>query len=133
MTSRGVTRELGEAVERATSAGVAPRVDHCRSRPWVRQEGGAQLQSARSHRRDLAALDRPILAGPSRKSFLTAALGERAPDEREWATAAAVTASVLFGAHIVRVHGVAAMADVVRVADRIRDGDDATIAEACVG
>jgi dihydropteroate synthase len=42
------------------------------------------------------------------------------PDAREWATAAAVTASVLFGAHIVRVHGVAAMMDVVRVADRIR-------------
>jgi dihydropteroate synthase len=68
----------------------------------------------------LAALDRPILAGPSRKSFLKAAIGERTPDEREWATAAAVTASVLFGAHIVRVHGVREMVDVVRVADRIR-------------
>jgi dihydropteroate synthase len=65
-------------------------------------------------------LDRPILSGPSRKSFLTAAVGDRAPDEREWATAAAVTASVLCGAHIVRVHGVAAMLDVVKVADRIR-------------
>ena len=35
-------------------------------------------------------------------------------------TAAAVTASVLLGAHIVRVHGVREMVDVVRVADRIR-------------
>ena len=53
--------------------------------------------------------------GPSRKSFLTAATGERSPDERDWATAAAVTASVLAGAHIVRVHDVREMVDVVRV------------------
>jgi dihydropteroate synthase len=42
-------------------------------------------------------------------------------DDREWGTAAAVAASVLAGAHIVRVHGVKEMADVVRVADRIRE------------
>ncbi len=70
---------------------------------------------------ELAVLDRPIVVGPSRKSFLEAALGPRHPDEREWGTAAAVTAAVLEGAHIVRVHGVAAMVDVVKVADAIRD------------
>ena len=69
----------------------------------------------------LAALNRPILSGPSRKSFLKAAIGERAPAEREWGTAAAITASVLLGAHIVRVHGVREMFDVVRVADLIRE------------
>jgi dihydropteroate synthase len=42
------------------------------------------------------------------------------PAERDWATAAAVTASVLAGAHIVRVHAVREMVDVVRVADRLR-------------
>lgn len=68
----------------------------------------------------LAALDRPVLVGPSRKSFLQAALGERGPDAREWGTAAAVAAAVLLGAHLVRVHGVREMVDVVRVADRIR-------------
>jgi dihydropteroate synthase len=68
----------------------------------------------------LAAIGRPILSGPSRKSFLKSALGERLPPEREWGTAAAVAASVLLGAHIVRVHGVREMVDVVRVADRIR-------------
>ena len=52
----------------------------------------------------LAALDRPILSGPSRKSFLKAALGER--PRRANGAAAAVAASVLLGAHIVRVHGV---------------------------
>ena len=68
----------------------------------------------------LAALDRPIVTGPSRKSFLKAAIGDVPPGARDWGTAAAVTASVLLGAHIVRVHDVRAMADVVRVADRIR-------------
>ena len=68
----------------------------------------------------LAAVGRPVLVGPSRKSFLTAALGERPADRRDWGTAAAVAASVLLGAHIVRVHAVAEMVDVVRTADAIR-------------
>jgi dihydropteroate synthase len=68
----------------------------------------------------LAALGCPLLAGPSRKSFLSAAIGERSPAERDMATAASVAAAVLFGAHIVRVHNVPAMVDVVRVADAIR-------------
>jgi dihydropteroate synthase len=68
----------------------------------------------------LAALDRPWLVGPSRKSFLRDALGDLPPDERDWGTAAAVAASVLLGAHIVRVHAVKEMVQVVRVADKIR-------------
>ena len=68
----------------------------------------------------LDALDRPILVGPSRKSFLTAALGDRSPSDREWGTAGAVAAAVLLGAHIVRVHAVAQHGDVVRVVDAIR-------------
>jgi dihydropteroate synthase len=65
-------------------------------------------------------LDRPILAGPSRKSFMRDALGDRPAAERDWGTAAAVAAAVLAGAHIVRVHAVSAMAQVVRVAEEIR-------------
>jgi len=68
----------------------------------------------------LAALDRPILIGPSRKSFLKAAIGDRPAAEREWATAAATAAGILGGAHIVRVHGVREMVDVARAADRVR-------------
>ena len=68
----------------------------------------------------LRSLDRPILVGPSRKSFLSAVLGDRPPGERDWGTAAAVAAAVCLGAHIVRVHRVAAHVDVVRVADAIR-------------
>lgn len=69
---------------------------------------------------ELAALGRPLLVGPSRKSFLKVAIGEVPPDERDWATAAAVAAAVLNGAHIVRVHAVRRMVDVVRTADALR-------------
>jgi len=67
-----------------------------------------------------AALDRPVLAGVSRKSYLREAAGGRPPTGRDWGTAAAVTAAVLAGAHIVRVHAVAEMVQVVRVAEEIR-------------
>lgn len=67
-----------------------------------------------------AALDRPVLAGPSRKSFMREALDDRPPVERDWGTAAAVTAAVLGGAHIVRVHAVTEMVQVVRVAEATR-------------
>ena len=66
-------------------------------------------------------LGRPIVAGPSRKRFLTRPLGaEVSAAERDWPTAAAVTAAVLAGAHVVRVHAVREMVAVVRVADEIR-------------
>jgi dihydropteroate synthase len=115
-----VTRELSSAVDRATGAGVS------RDRIVIDPGFGFAKRAEHSyavlaHLDALAALDRPILSGPSRKSFLKAALGEREPDQREWGTAAAVTTSVLLGAHIVRVHGVKEMVDVVRVADRLRD------------
>lgn len=69
----------------------------------------------------LAALGYPLLVGTSRKGFLGATLahdGKPAPPEdRIWGTAATVTASILGGAHIVRVHDVAEMVQVARVAD----------------
>lgn len=71
----------------------------------------------------LAALGYPLLVGTSRKGFLGATLAREGkpaqPEERIWGTAATVTASILGGAHIVRVHDVAEMVQVVRVADRI--------------
>jgi dihydropteroate synthase len=67
-----------------------------------------------------AALDRPMLVGPSRKSFMREAVADRPAPERDWGTAAAVTAAVLAGAHILRVHAVAEMVQVVRVAEQIR-------------
>jgi dihydropteroate synthase len=70
---------------------------------------------------ELAELGRPLLVGPSRKSFLARPIGSQVPaGDRDWATAAAVTAAVLAGAHIIRVHAVREMTQVVRVADEIR-------------
>jgi dihydropteroate synthase len=68
---------------------------------------------------ELAALDRPLLVGPSRKSFIGLTL-ERPVGERLMGTAAAVAAAVLGGAHMVRVHDVEAMLDVVRISDALR-------------
>jgi dihydropteroate synthase len=67
-----------------------------------------------------AALQRPVLAGPSRKSFMREALDDRPPVGRDWGTAAAVAAAVLAGAHLVRVHAVGEMVQVVRVAEETR-------------
>jgi dihydropteroate synthase len=70
---------------------------------------------------ELGRLGYPLLVGTSRKGFLGASLARHGkpapPEERIWATAATVTASILGGAHIVRVHDVAEMAQVARVAD----------------
>jgi dihydropteroate synthase len=69
----------------------------------------------------LAKLGYPLLVGTSRKGFLGATLardGKPAPPEdRIWGTAATVTAAILNGVHIVRVHDVAEMAQIARVAD----------------
>lgn len=85
-------------------------------------------------------MDLPLLIGPSRKGFLAKILAQpRAADhaqtqtqqppasvpaevslaQRQWATAAAVTACVQQGADVVRVHDVAELAPVVRVADEL--------------
>jgi dihydropteroate synthase len=57
----------------------------------------------------------PVLVGPSRKSFLA----QQTSPETEVATAAAVTAAILGGAHIVRVHDVAGMKPAFQIADAI--------------
>ena len=114
-----VTRELTRAIERAVGRGVA----------WNQIVIDPGLGFAKRAEHNLAALaalpalgalGRPLLVGPSRKSFLAAASGGGAARARDWATAAAVTAAVLGGAHIVRVHAVAEMVQVTRVADMIR-------------
>jgi dihydropteroate synthase len=118
-----VKRGLEQAVLRARRAGI-------RDSQIILDPG---LGFGKSHEQnfellaglpELAKLGFPLLVGPSRKAFIGTALGtaERPapPEERVWGTAAAVTAAILGGAHIVRVHDVAEMAQVARVADRIR-------------
>lgn len=60
----------------------------------------------------------PSMLGASRKRFLGNLVG-KVPDERDWATAAAVSASVVAQYNIVRVHNVMVAVDVCRVADAI--------------
>ncbi len=114
-----VVAELRQSVEMAVASGVP--------RECVVVDPGLGFAKHAAHSFELLAaldelvvLDRPILVGASRKSFLTAALGNVPPAAREFGTAAAVTAAVLAGAHIVRVHAVREMCEVVRVADEIR-------------
>jgi dihydropteroate synthase len=115
-----VLDELRESVAFATGAGIP------RSQIIVDPGIGFAKEAVHSFEvlgglGEFAELGLPVLAGPSRKSFLTRALGKHlAAAERDWATAAAVTAAVLAGAHIVRVHAVAELVQVVRVADEIR-------------
>jgi dihydropteroate synthase len=73
---------------------------------------------------ELARLGYPLLVGTSRKSFIGRVLEKSklrggSEVERIWGTSATVTASILGGAHIVRVHDVAEMAQVARVSDAI--------------
>jgi len=116
---REVTGELRASMDRALAAGV--------QREAVILDPGIGFAKRAEHSfaalaalPDLATLDRPLLVGPSRKSFLTGAIGERPAGNRDAATAGAVVAAVLLGAHIVRVHAVKEMVDAVRVADMVR-------------
>ena len=76
----------------------------------------------------LARLDRiihafpnfPILIGTSRKSFIGRLLDDAPATNRLHGTMASITASVLRGAHIVRVHDVKAAAETLRIADAIK-------------
>jgi dihydropteroate synthase len=115
-----VARELQAGMHAATEAGV----------PLARivVDPGIGFAKHPSHSYGLLArigevgaiLARPVLAGPSRKSFMREALNDRPSLERDWGTAAAVAAAVLGGAHIVRVHAVPEMVQVVRVAEATR-------------
>ena len=117
---KDVTRGLRESVAKARKAGVAesqiildPGIGFGKSH--------SQNYEVLQKLPQLAVLGHPLLVGTSRKGFLGATLarnGKPAPPEgRIWGTAATVTASILGGAHIVRVHDVAEMAQVARVAD----------------
>ncbi len=76
---------------------------------------------------ELLSLGRPLLAGLSRKSFLGHTLaplfgGEPAPPAaRENASLAAMTAAILHGASIVRVHSVRAAVEAARITDAVLD------------
>ena len=115
-----VLDELRESIAFATRAGVPEdRIVVDPGLGFAKDAPHSYEVLARLH--VFSELGRPVLIGPSRKSFLARPLGRQVPAaERDWATGAAVTAAVLAGAHIVRVHAVREMLQVVRVADEIR-------------
>jgi dihydropteroate synthase len=114
-----VARELREALARAAAAGIAP--ERTILDPGIgfakTTEQSVELLSRVG---ELRSLGRPLLVGPSRKSFIGAItgapIGERLPG-----TLAAVAALVLAGVEIVRVHDVAAVRQAARVAAALRD------------
>jgi dihydropteroate synthase len=112
-----VGNELAERLSEARAAGCYE--------PWV-DPGigfGKRLEHNLALLRGLAALharlDVPLMVGVSRKAFIGQVTGKPA-DERLFGTAAAVTAAVMGGAAAVRVHDVAEMRDVVRMAEALR-------------
>jgi len=108
-----------EAIERARSGGVS-------SDKLILDPGIGFGKTVRQNLEILRNLDRlaaagfPLLIGTSRKSFIGSILRDEQAG-RVWGTAATVAASIILGAHIVRVHDVAEMRDVVRTADAIVD------------
>jgi dihydropteroate synthase len=115
-----VMRGLKESVAKACKAGVAES--------QIILDPGIGFGKSHSQNYELlqklpllSALGYPLLVGTSRKGFLGATLARAGkpapPEERIWGTAATVTASILGGAHIVRVHDVAEMVQVARVTD----------------
>jgi dihydropteroate synthase len=122
-----VDRELRKSAERA----VAQRVERTRI---VLDPGfgfGKRFEEnykLLAHFEDFARTGFPLLAGPSRKGFLGRTLArdnsegqleDAPPQERLYGTLASVTACILSGAHIVRVHDVRAARDAALVADEI--------------
>lgn len=135
MHSRGRSRDMyrdacygdvGAEVARELQASIAAAVDAGVDRSRIIVDPGLGFAKRAGHSYAalaaigrLAVLDRPVLVGPSRKSFL-AGRADGGPADRDWATAAAVTAAILEGAHVVRVHRVREMRQVAAVADRCR-------------
>lgn len=116
---RDVARELEAALARAEGAGI-PR-ERTLLDPGIGFAKTAE-QSVELLARvgELASLGRPLLVGPSRKSFIGRLTGA-SPEDRLPGTLAAVTACVLAGVELLRVHDVAPARQAARVAAALRD------------
>jgi dihydropteroate synthase len=112
-----VAGELRATLARAASAGIA--VSNMIIDPGIgfAKDAGHSLR-ALARLGELHALGRPLLVGPSRKSFIGRTLGLPV-EERLMGSAAAVAAAVLAGAHVVRVHDVVEMGQVVKLCDAL--------------
>jgi dihydropteroate synthase len=106
-----------EAVARAEQSGVSG--DRIVLDPGVGfGKTSAQNLQILKHLSRLAGAGFPVLVGTSRKSFI-GSISKRPASELVLGTGASVAASIIYGAHIVRVHDVAAMREVADVTDAI--------------
>lgn len=74
------------------------------------------------HLNEFTGFEKPILFGPSRKSFIGRRLGDLPAAERLEGTSAAIAIGIFNGANIIRVHDVKAMVRVARIADALKRG-----------
>jgi dihydropteroate synthase len=109
---------LGERIEKAVAGGVSRENIIVDPGIGFGKKAEDNLKLIR-HLRELKTLGRPIALGPSRKSFIGKATGVKIPAERIEGTAAAVTAAIMNGANILRVHDVRFMKRVSAMADAL--------------
>jgi dihydropteroate synthase len=115
-----VLDELRESVAFATGAGV-PAGQILVDPGLGFAKDGTHSYEVLGRLAEFADLGRPVVIGASRKSFLNRPMKRASlAAEGDWPTAASVAAAALAGMHIVRVHAVREMVQVVRVADEIR-------------
>jgi len=113
-----IVKELRGALGRAHKAGIDPELTLVD--PGIGfAKRPQQNYTLMRHLSALRSLGRPIVVGPSRKSFVGAVL-DLPPEDRLEGTAAVVAVAVLAGAHVIRVHDVGAMKRVAFVAAAIR-------------
>ncbi|NJO77756.1 MAG: dihydropteroate synthase [Cyanobacteria bacterium RM1_2_2] len=109
---------LTDRAAAAIAAGIAPK--HVILDPGIGfAKTFAQNLEILRHLPQLHHLGWPLLVGPSRKSFIGHILNQPDPQQRVWGTAATCCAAIQGGADILRVHDVAEMRDVCKVADAI--------------
>jgi dihydropteroate synthase len=110
---------LEDRIEKASSSGI--QTDNLIIDPGIGfgKNVDDNLRLLR-HLGEFKALGRPICVGVSRKHFTGKITGVTRPAERIEGTAAAVTAAILNGANIIRVHDVGTMKRVAAMADAIR-------------
>ena len=132
-----IRRGLSSSIRRALEAGIKKRQIVIDPGIGFGKDAGQNFEILQGLP-SLIRLGYPILVGPSRKSFLRWAssgqssplsrskrfsrsrrAGDGVPEDLLFGTAAAVTAAILNGAHIVRVHDVRQMVEVARIADQI--------------
>lgn len=112
-----ITQFLKESIEKAESAGIDRENIIVDPGIGFGKRTGDNIRILK-RLREFKSLGRPILIGTSRKSFIGEITG-REPGDRVDGTAATVTAAIMNGANIVRVHDVGFMKGVSQIADSI--------------